>query len=64
MSERQSAINECYFNGIGISGALFQKEMKEFNNFEMPLKERYKRIAEKKEQKFIDYLKEKYKPIN
>lgn len=57
---RQLAINECYFNGIGITGHKFDKALKEYNNFEMPLNERCLRIAEKKEEKFIEFLKLKF----
>ena len=59
---RQHAINECYFNGIGVTGKEFDIALKEYNNFEMPLTERCERIANKQEQKFIDGLKIKYQP--
>lgn len=56
---RQKAINECFFNGIGISGRRFDTLVKEFNNFEMPLSSRLERIANKKEQSFIEFIKVK-----
>lgn len=59
-SSRQLAINECFFNGIGISSIEFDKAVREYNNHEMPLSERQKRIAEKKEPKFIEFIKHRY----
>lgn len=57
---RQHAINECFFNGVGLTGKEFDKELKAYNNFEMPLTDRCERIAEKKEPKFIEEIKVKY----
>ncbi|MBD3197997.1 MAG: hypothetical protein GF317_23305 [Candidatus Lokiarchaeota archaeon] len=57
---RQLAINECYFNGIGLTGVEFDTALKEYNNFEMTLTDRQIRIADKKEPKFIEFIKHKY----
>jgi len=57
---RQLAINECFFNGIGLTGVEFDKSLKEYNNFEMSLSDRQKRIADKKEAKFIEFIRCKY----
>ena len=48
-----------FFNGIGISGNRFDKLLKEYNNFEMPLSERCDRIVNKQEPEFFMFLKGK-----
>lgn len=57
---RQHAINECFYNGVGLTGKEFDRELKAYNNFEMPLSSRCDRVAEKKEPAFIEAIKIKY----
>lgn len=57
MSFRQKAINELFFNGIGITGREFDKLLKNYNNFEMSLSERAKLISNDPKP-FIKYIKQ------
>ena len=56
---RQLAIKECLFNGIRITGNEFDKLLREYNNFEMPLSKRCERIVNKEEPEFFIFLKNK-----
>lgn len=58
---RQRAINELYFNGIGISNKAFDLYIKEYNQYSMPFNDLYTRIVKGKEPKFIDFVKGKIK---
>jgi len=59
-SFRQLALKECYLNGVDLNSNEFDKALKDYNNFEMSLTERQKRIAEKKEPNFIEFIKIRY----
>jgi hypothetical protein len=63
-TSRQSALKECELNGIKITSRQFNISIQEYNNFEMSISERIKLISEKKDTKFIEYLKDKYKKSN
>ena len=60
-SYRQLAINELFFNGIGVTSDDFEKLIREYNNFEMSLNDRCRSIAEKKDTRFIEFVKNKLK---
>ncbi len=51
------AVTQCALNGIGISGNEFRKLVHEYNNYEMPISQRIKLIAEDKDQSFYEFVK-------
>jgi len=58
------AITKCYLRGMGVSINEFNRYLKEYNNFEMPIGERVKLIASEEDEYFYEWLKSKLNNIN
>lgn len=56
---QNTAITNCFLHGIAISNRKFSKLVHEYNNWEMPISERVKRIAADQEPEFYEYLRDK-----
>jgi len=56
---QNAAITICFQHGIAITNSQFTSLVKEFNNWEMPINERVKRIAADQEPKFYEFIKDK-----
>lgn len=55
---RQLLLNKLAVNGIGLSGRIIDDQLKQFNNYQMCLNERMKRLIEIQPEfdEFITYL--------
>lgn len=56
---QNKAITQCYMRGIAISNKKFSQLVKQYNNWEMPISKRVSLIAEDKEPKFYEFIKDK-----
>ncbi|TXD45892.1 hypothetical protein [Polaribacter sp. IC073] len=63
-SYRQEAIQEVISSGVEITGKQFNRFLRSYNSGAMPLNNLNKRIAEKEEPLFIEYVKESVEKEN
>lgn len=57
------AINRCFNHGIAITNSQFEKLVKEYNNFEMPLSTRIMMIARDWDEGFFEFAIVDYCPM-
>ena len=58
-SSTSRAINRCFKHGIAITNSQFNKIVREYNGFNMPLKKRIMMIARDWDDNFFEYAKQR-----